>query len=300
VERRKIVSAVEALILTNGPLCFSARAVGEGPVVLCLHGFPDNLGTFDAQLPVLAAAGYRAVSVAMRGYEPSSQPADGDYHAIRMAEDVALWIDQLGGRPVHLIGHDWGASIAYAAAALAPEKMASLTTIAVPHPVRFGEAFAIDAEQQARSAYIMEFQAPGFADAIVADDCAYLELLWRKWSPGWAIPAHALAAMKATFAQPGVASAALEYYRQAFDAASPAALETQALLTDPIAVPTLGICGDDDGCIAADIFAGAMRTEDFPNGLRVERIKGAGHFVHAEAPEAVNSLILGWIAQHPQ
>jgi pimeloyl-ACP methyl ester carboxylesterase len=294
------VSEAEALTLTNGPLRFSARAMGEGPVVLCLHGFPDNLGTFDAQLPVLASAGYRAVSVAVRGYEPSSQPTDGDYHAIRMAEDVSAWIDQLGGGPVHLIGHDWGASIAYAVAALAPEKLASLTTIAVPHPVRFGEAFAGNAEQQARSAYIMEFQAPGFEDAIVADDCAYLESLLRKWSPGWAIPAHVLAAMKATFAQPGVAHAALEYYRQAFDAVSPAGIATQALLAHPIAVPTLGICGLDDGCIAADVFAAAMRGEDFPNGLRVERVKGAGHFVHMEASDAVNALLLEWIRSHPE
>jgi pimeloyl-ACP methyl ester carboxylesterase len=294
------VSAVETFTLSNGPLRFSARAMGQGPVVLCLHGFPDNLGTFNAQLPALASAGYRAVSAAMRGYEPSSQPADSDYHAIRMAEDVAMWIDQLDAGPVHLIGHDWGASIAYAVAALTPAKLVSLTTIAVPHPVRFGEAFAADARQQARSAYIMEFQTPGFEDMIIADDYAYLEALWRNWSPGWAIPVEALTAMKLTFTQPGVAYAALEYYRQAFDAASPAALETQVLFAKPITVPTLGICGEEDGCISADIFAEAMRTEDFPNGLRVERVKGAGHFVHVEAPDKVNALILAWIRSHPE
>lgn len=272
--------------------------MGEGPIVLMLHGFPDSKASFDAQLPALAAAGYRAVAMTMRGYEPSSQPSDSDYHAIRMAEDVIAWIDQLGGKPTHLVGHDWGANIAYAAAAFAPDRLASLTTIAVPHPVRFGEAFASNPEQQARSTYIMEFQTPGFENRIIADDCAYLEALWRIWSPRWAIPRERLTAMKSTFSQPGVARAALEYYRQAFDAMSPAALETQSLFAKPITVPTLAICGNDDGCISSDVFVASMRTEDFPTGLRIERIPDAGHFTQAEAPAAVNTLILDWINSH--
>jgi pimeloyl-ACP methyl ester carboxylesterase len=292
------VSGVEAITLTNGPLHFSAQAAGAGPVVLFLHGFPDSKASFAAQLPAVAQAGYRAVAVTMRGYAPEAQPEDGDYHAIRMAEDVAAWIEQLDRDGVHLVGHDWGASIAYAAAALVPQRIRSLTTIAVPHPVRFAEAFAIDPAQQARSAYIMEFQQPGFEDRIVSDDCAYLEALWRGWSPDWAIPAAMLAEMKSVFRQPGVARAALDYYRQAFDAASPAALETQALFAKPIAAPTLGICGDADGCIAADVFVGAMRVEDFPTELRVDVVKGAGHFVHIEQPAAVNDLILSWISAH--
>jgi pimeloyl-ACP methyl ester carboxylesterase len=300
MERRAFVSEVETFSLSHRDLEFTGKALGQGPVVLMLHGFPDSVASFDSQLPAFAEAGYRAVAVTMRGYEPSSQPADGDYHAIRMAEDVVAWIDQLGVGKVHLVGHDWGANIAYAAAALAPDRLASLTTIAVPHPVRFGEAFAINPEQQARSGYIMEFQTPGFEQRIVADDCAYLEALWRNWSPGWSIPAALLAEMKATFAQSGVARAALAYYRQAFDATSPAALQSHALFANPISVPTLGICGKEDGCISSDIFVNAMRTEDFAADLRVEQVEGAGHFTHAEAPDAVNSLILDWIKLHPE
>lgn len=294
------MSRVEKIKLTNGPLQFSADAAGHGPIVLLLHGFPDSKATFDAQLTALARAGYRAVAVTMRGYEPEAQPADGDYHAIRMAEDVSAWINQLGAESVHLVGHDWGASIAYASAALAPERIRSLTTIAVPHPVRFGDAFATSPEQQARSTYIMEFQQPGFEDRIVSDDCAYLEALWRSWSPGWSIPAPLLAAMKATFSTPHVARAALEYYRQAFDTTSPAALQSHALLAKPITVPTLGICGKKDACISADIFVNAMRPEDFPVKLRIEQIEGAGHFTHAEAPDVVNAMILDWINLHSE
>ena len=110
---------------TNG-LTFHAFDEGTGPIALCLHGFPDHARSFRHQLDVLARAGYRAIAPTLRGYEPSSQPDDGDYHMLRMAEDVVAWIDALDADRVHLIGHDWGAVIGYAAAALAPERFHSL------------------------------------------------------------------------------------------------------------------------------------------------------------------------------
>lgn len=291
------MSVFEALTLSNGPLRFSARAMGEGPVVLCLHGFPDTLRSFDAILPALAEAGYRGVSMAMRGYEPQSQPANGDYHAIRLAEDVSAWIDQLGGGPVHLVGHDWGATIAFAAAALVPDKVASLAVLAVPHPLRFAQAYASDAAQQVRSQYIIEFQSPEADALILANDCAYLERLWRTWSPGWDIPPDQLADVRAAFSQPGVAHATLQWYRQAFDIASKAGQATQALFARPVAVPTLGLVGEDDGCIGADIFERAMQPEDFGAAVKVERIAAAGHFLHQERAGEVNRAILRFLAE---
>ena len=290
---------MSALTLARGALRFTGEAAGDGPLVLLLHGFPDGPATFAAQLPALAAAGYRGVAVTLRGYEPGSQPVDGDYGAPALAGDVAAMADALGAERFHLVGHDWGASIAFAAAAQIPERLATLTAIAVPHPGRFAAELAANPEQMARSAYMIEFQAPGFEERIVADDCAYLERLWRRWSPGWDIPAAALGEMKAVFARPGVAAAALAYYRQAINPAPDAAAAAAALFAGPIAVPTLGIAGEADGCIAADIFSAAMRAEDFPAGLAVERVPGAGHFVHREAPDAVNALLLDWLARHP-
>ncbi len=292
------MSGFEALTLTNGPLHFSAKALGDGPLVLCLHGFPDTSGTFDGLLAALAEAGFRGVAPAMRGYEPQSQPADSDYHAVRMAGDVAAWIDQLGGGPVHLVGHDWGATIAFAAAALVPDKLRSLTVLAVPHPMRFAENYAASAAQQARSRYIIEFQSPTADAAIVANDCAWLERLYRTWSPGWDNPDAALAAMRQTFRMPGVANATLNWYRQAFDLASEAGQATQALLSRPVGAPTLGLVGEDDGCIAADIFAASMQSADFPAGLVTERISGAGHFLHLEQPAPVMRRLLDWLRQH--
>lgn len=291
------MSDVELLTLSNGPLNFSARAMGRGPVVLMLHGFPDSLRSFDDQLSALAASGYRAVSVAMRGYEPSSQPADGDYHAIRMVEDVVAWIDSLGA-PVHLVGHDWGATIAYGVAAHAPDRLASLTAIAVPHPARFGALLLSDPDQLARSGYIMAFQDVAAEALIRADNWRYLVELWRTWSPGWTISDRLLADMRTTFDVPGVAAAALDWYRQAMDSMSDAATASQALFTVPIVTPTLGLCGDQDGCISADIFTQAMQPADFRGGVTVRRFEGCGHFLHRENSAAVNGALIDWIGSH--
>jgi pimeloyl-ACP methyl ester carboxylesterase len=284
--------------LRNGGLRFTALAVGTGPVVLMLHGFPDGPETFTSQMQTLAHAGYGVVAVTMRGYEPASQPADGDYHVIRMAEDVVAAINELRVERVHLVGHDWGASVAFATAGLAPSRIASLTAIAVPHPIRFAALLTVDAAQMARSGYMMEFQSLDAEAMIAADNFAYLETLWRQWSPGWAIPGAALRDMKQRFAQPGVPTATLAWYRQAFDAVSPAGQAGAALYAKPVAVPTLGLCGSEDGCISAEVFRAAMMPVDFPAGLACHTIQGAGHFVHREAPELVNQLILGWLATH--
>jgi pimeloyl-ACP methyl ester carboxylesterase len=290
---------ITEMTLSNGELTFSVRCAGEGPVVLLLHGFPDTNRTFDAQLVALAAAGYRAVAPTMRGYHPESQPTDGDYHAIRMAEDVLAWLDQLGASKAHLVGHDWGANIAFAAVGLAPDRFASLSVIAVPHPVRFSEIYAQDADQQARSSYILDFLQPGFEDAIIADGGAWIRQRWQQWSPTWAEADAASAVARSALSQPGVARAALEYYRQAFDAISPAGAASAALFAAPVAVPTLGICGSDDGCIAPGGFNAAMQEADFPAALDVRTINGAGHFVHAESPDEVSGLLIDWFSRNP-
>jgi pimeloyl-ACP methyl ester carboxylesterase len=288
----------ETITLTNGALRFSALAAGAGPIVLLLHGFPDTPRSFTHQLSALADAGYRAIAVTTRGYEPQSQPADSDYHAVRMAEDVVTWARNFGDGPVHLVGHDWGANIAFAAAALGPECFASLTALAVPHPVRFGEAYAARPDQQQRSAYVLEFLAPEFEQTVIANNCSYLEQLWRTWSPRWSIPIELVDAMRSAFRKPGVAKAALEYYRQAFDVVSPAGQQTATLFSSPIRVPTLGLCGDADQCIPAEVFRCAMQASDFLGGLQVEEVEAAGHFFHCESPARVNALLLEWLAAH--
>jgi pimeloyl-ACP methyl ester carboxylesterase len=192
-----------------------------------------------------------------------------------------------------LIGHDWGASIAYAAAAAYPDRIRSLTALAMPHPAALAITTAKDFGQLLRSWHIHYFKYKGRAEkALPRKDFAFLERLWRNWSPEWVIPASDLQAMKATFSQPGVLNAALEYFRQAYDPEHPRAKETMELYSTVIQVPTLGLMGGADGYISSEVFERSMPLALFFGGLRRRRIDGAGHFLHLEAPDLVNDAII--------
>jgi pimeloyl-ACP methyl ester carboxylesterase len=288
--------AIRTRTLAVGPLAFTAREAGEGPLVLLIHGFPDGPETFDAQLPALAAAGFHAVAPTLRGYERSSRPGDGSYRLVDLAADVKGWMDALGAERAHLVGHDWGATIAYAAAVAAPERAASLTMIAVPHPMRLVEAIRTDPAQRRRSAYMTFFQLKGLADWWMGrEGASALVRLWRRWSPGWTPPPAHLDAMRRRFADPVTLTAALTYYRQALDAKTPAGQASAALFAGEVKSPVLGLCGAADGCIGADVFERAMDAGPFPGGAECETIPDAGHFVHAERPGAVNAHLVSWL-----
>jgi pimeloyl-ACP methyl ester carboxylesterase len=111
--------------------------LGAGPLVLLLHGVPDNARSWRHQLPALSQAGYRAVAMQVRGCQPTSRPADGDYSLQTPATDVSAFLDSLEADSAHLVGHDWRAAIAYTAAAQFPQRLRSLTALAVPHAGRF-------------------------------------------------------------------------------------------------------------------------------------------------------------------
>jgi pimeloyl-ACP methyl ester carboxylesterase len=284
-------SAVQA----NG-LRFATLEAGDGPLVLCLHGFPDHARSFRHQFPALAAAGFRAVAPFMRGYAPSEQPADGRYQSAVLAQDIVALISALGYSSAHVFGHDWGAVAAYGAAILAPDKVTKLVTAAVPHGPAVINAFMSNYDQQRCSWYMFFFQHP-LADAAVAhDDFRFIERLWQDWSPGWRYPTDEMEALKATFRAPGVLQAALGYYRATLNPANqdPALGELQALIgISPVTVPTLYLHGARDGCIGVDLAEGMEAL--FPNGLRKVVIPDAGHFVHAEKPDEVNRILLEFL-----
>ena len=289
-----ITADLEHLSFQHGPLVFTAIAMGEGPVVICLHGFPDNAGSFRHQLPALAEAGFRAISVTLRGYECASIPENGDYSVEAIAADICAVIDQLDQGPVHLVGHDWGAAIAYNAAAAAPHHFKSLTTMAVPHAGRFARDGLRIPRQLKMSWYMGFFNLPWVSEWVVRRrDYAFVRDLWRKWSPGWSPAPDEMESVIDTLSQPGVLSATLGYYR--------AALSLSALLASaydahyPVPVPTLALSGERDGCIASDVFERLTVASDYPEGMRFHRIAEAGHFLHQEQPKAVNSLLIDWL-----
>lgn len=285
-------------VTANG-LRFHYIEAGAGPLVLCLHGFPDHARSFRFQLGALAAAGFRAVAPFMRGYSPSEQPADGQYQTAVLAQDAVALIRALGHEgAAAVLGHDWGAVAAYGAAILAPERIAKLVTIAVPHGPTFAQALMGDYDQQRRSWYMFFFQHPFAEMALAAGDFVFLERLWADWSPDWRCEPEEMEALKRTFRQSGVVSAALGYYRCALNPSlqSPQLAELQQRLAfAPIDVPTLTFHGANDGCIGVDLVAGMDAL--FAKGLRVEIVSGAGHFLHQEQPEVVNALLLEFLVR---
>jgi len=288
------VTDTEHLTFERGVLTFSAQAMGDGPIVLCLHGFPDNAGSFRHQLPVLAEAGYRTISLTLRGYELTSIPADGDYTIETVATDILAIIDSLDAGRVHLMGHDWGAAVAYVAAAAAPERFQSLTVMAVPHAGRFAREGLRIPKQLRLSWYMGFFNIPWLSDWVVSrKGYAFIRRLWADWSPGWQPEPGVLDDVIRTLSQPGVRSAALGYYR--------AALSIKALLVSAkeahylVPVPTLALSGERDGCISSDVFEQLMVARDFPKGLTFSRIAEAGHFLHQEQPGQVNRKIVDWL-----
>jgi len=268
---------------------------GEGPLLLCLHGFPDTPHGFSHQLSFFAEQGYRVVAPFLRGYAPTAQPPGASYQSAELAHDALALIEALGYEQAVIYGHDWGTAPAYGAAVLAPERVQRLIAAAVPYGPSMGVALMTDPAQQRRSWYMFYFQTMLAELAVPLNDFAFIEGLWNDWSPG-GYPAEALAAAKRTLAQPGVLSSALAYYRVALDPTRrrpELQADEERIGRDLISVPTLYLHGQDDGCIGYDVTEGMASL--FSAGLQREALPGAGHFPHMEAADAFNARVLAFL-----
>jgi len=264
---------------------------GKGPLVLAVHGFPDDATTFQQQVPALIAAGYRVACPTLRGYAPSSLAGDDRYDTEALGRDLVALADHLSpDAPVRLLGHDWGAIAAFAAVALAPGRFSHLCTMAVPHAAAVAASF--DLAQARRSWYIGLFQLPSLAEARLAGgDFALVDRLWRDWSPGYHPSEGELAAVKHGLR--GRERAVLAYYRSL---RSPRALfgASRRLILAPVTVPALHLHGADDGCIGVACTRGAERFYQAPYRLHV--VEGAGHFLQRERPEEVSTELVRFFA----
>jgi pimeloyl-ACP methyl ester carboxylesterase len=273
----------QTTVEANG-LTFGVRTCGDGgPLALCLHGFPDSAHTWDRLLPELAAAGFRAVAPWTRGYAPTGIPADGDYSGAALTADANALHDALGGgEDAVLIGHDWGAMTAYAAASLAPDSWRRVVAVAVPPPQAAAAAF-LHYAQLKRSFYVFLFQTPLAEMVVGADDLKFIDNLWHDWSPSYDGTAD-LIHVKDALRDPANLTAAIGYYRAMFTAGFAGGVPTQ---------PTLYLHGTQDGAFGVEGVRDTLA--ELSADSRVEIVDDTGHFLHLEKPQPVNRLIVEWL-----
>jgi len=281
-QRAVPVNGIEFSYLESGP--------ADGPLALCLHGFPDSAHTWRHLMPALAEAGYHAVAPWMRGYAPTWIPSDGVYQVGALAVDASGLHEALGGdgRAV-LVGHDWGAYASYGAAALHPERWRRVVTMAVPPLAASASSFFTYAQMK-RSFYIFLFQTPLAEMAVSADGLEFLDHLWADWSPGYDA-AWDLARVKASIGDPANLSAAIGYYRALFDPTfrSPEYDGAQAATAQSPPQPTMYLHGTDDGAMGLDAIGdvGAVLSD----GSELVVVEQAGHFLHLEQPDVVGEHV---------
>ncbi len=283
-------------IAISPSLIFDTWTAGppDAPLVLLLHGFAESFHMWRAQLAALAGAGYRAVAPSQRGYSPGARPDTADtsnYGFDRLVGDamnvVAACgqVGHVGERRFHLVGHDWGGSIAWGIADRMPERLASLTVLSRPHPTAFNRALAMpDGEQAQRSRHHRVFLELDAGPKVLADDARWLR---ERWAAN-GMPEAAMAEHLPVIGNAPAMEAALAWYRARGAIRAPLGV---------IGVPVLFIWGDADDTVGR---VAAEGTAEFVSGpYRLEVLPGVGHFAAEQAPERVNELLLAHLARHP-
>jgi pimeloyl-ACP methyl ester carboxylesterase len=273
-------------------LTFDALTAGEpgAPLVLLLHGFAESMHCWRAQAAALGAAGYRAVAPSQRGYSPGARPNVSDtanYHIDRLMDDAMAMATVSGNaeKRFHLVGHDWGGSIAWALADRYSERIASLTVLSRPHPNAFNRALQMpDGEQAQRSRHHRWFLEPDAADKVLADDVRWLrERLATNGVPAGAIEKHL-----SVLGNKEAMEAALAWYRARGAIRGP---------LGPIRVPTLYIWGDADDTVGRVAAEGTVDFVAAP--YRFEALPGVGHFAADQMPDRVSELLLAHVSAYP-
>ena len=273
-------------------LTFDALVAGEvgAPLVLLLHGFAESMHCWGAQLVALEGAGYRAIAPSQRGYSQEARPDTRDtanYHIERLMDDAMAIASSsgYGERRFHLVGHDWGGSIAWSLADRYPQRLATLNVLSRPHPNSFNRALHMpDGDQAHRSRHHKAFLEPDAADVVLADDARWLrERLAKEGVPAAAIERHV-----AVLGNKEVMEAALGWYR------ARGAIRTPL---GPIRVPTLYIWGDADDTVGRTAAEGTFDFIAAP--YRFHALPGVGHFAADQAPDRVSELLLAHLAAHP-
>lgn len=276
----------------------------DAPIALCLHGFPDTAYGWRKIAPALVDAGWRVVAPFMRGYAPSSRSTDSRYCIEALMDDALRVLAGAGptGRDV-LVGHDWGAIAGAGLAAMPDSPFTKAVIMSVPPPASFrplgrvprgGRLAALLPHQLLRSWYTMYFQLPWLPERSAS---WVLDLLWRRWSPGFDA-AEDLRHVDAAIGAPERWRAALGPYRATvLGGKTPQQYARfQRLWLSPPTLPTLYLHGHDDGCVTAEFAPWVANVLPVGSG-GVRIVEHAGHFLQLEQPDSVARYILEFIGQ---
>ncbi|MFD1720330.1 alpha/beta fold hydrolase [Amnibacterium endophyticum] len=266
-------------------LHFTVRDDGplDGPVVVALHGFPQTSASWAAVTPLLTAAGYRVLAPDQRGYSPGARPQEVRAYAMRaLAGDVLALADAAGVERFHLLGHDWGAAVAWSVAGRHAARVASLAAVSVPHPAAMQRALA--GRQALKSWYIGAFQPPVIPEALLRVRGGVLARRLLA-STGMRDTGEALRLLT----DPRAATALLNWYR---------AIRLRGQLgAGRIRVPTLFVWSDGDSAIGRRAAEGAGDFVSAP--YRFEVFRGTSHWIPEERPQQLAALVLEHLAAHP-
>jgi pimeloyl-ACP methyl ester carboxylesterase len=253
---------------------------GAGRPVLLLHGWPDSGRMWRHQVAALVDAGFRVIVPDLRGFGGSDAPAEVDAYALaHLFGDVVAALDQLGVGRTHVVGHDWGAALAWGLAALAPDRVDHLVALSVGHPGSFAAA---GLPQREKSWYMLLFQFEGVAEQWLSNDN------WANLSAWARHPDHD--AVVADLSRPGRLAASLNVYRANVPAAS---FLAPRVALPSVAAPTMGVWSSGDMALLETQMTGSTPFVD--GTFRYERIDDVGHWMTLEAPVAVNRLLLDFL-----
>lgn len=277
------MSAIEQLALAVGRWTFDALAAGpvEGELVLLLHGFPESAHEWRSQIGALAGAGYRVIAPNQRGYSPGARPAEVEAYRIdHLGADVLAIVDEAGAHQFHVIGHDWGAAVAWYVAGRWPDRLRTMTSISVPHPSAFAAAYRgeLGGRQKEMSGYMDFFRMEGTAED------SLLSSLSAMFAAAGIDADVAESHLRIVGDRTGL-TGGLNWYR---------ANRIEALAVPAIDVPTLFIWSDGDAYLGREA---AQATGSHVNApYRFEVIEGVDHWVPENAPDRVNTLLLEHLA----
>jgi pimeloyl-ACP methyl ester carboxylesterase len=274
---------------------FHVAELGEGPLVVLLHGFPQFWWAWRDQLTGLADAGYRVAAMDLRGYGASDKPPRG-YDTFTLAADVASVIRSLGESRATVVGHGWGGWIAWSMPTMQPAVTRAVAALSMPHPLVLRRASFTSPAQIRLNGYLGGLQRPFVPERQMTSGPAYVERLLRTWAaPGGGWPTPDVAQRYAdAMALPFVAHSAAEYYR--WVVRSQVRLDGRRFVRrvqGPVRVPVMYLRGDRDGVVAPSSTGGSAAYVSGPYEEHV--LAGAGHFLPEEAPDAVTAHPTRWL-----